>query len=314
VKGKAAAAPAQEQKQTQQKPAAKPAAKPVTAAAASSKPAAKPVLAAAAAPAVKGGAAKPQQAAAAPAPAAAPAKVAGGKVPESVLKKRRTVDEIKAKKAVRAAEKSKKAKTTRRVIFKRAEKYVKEYRIKEKETIRLKRQAKNNLGFYVPPAAKVLLVVRIRGINRMAPKSKKILQLLRLRQIGNAVFVRVNKATMNMINVVEPYITYGPPTVATVQNLIYKRGHAKVDRQRIPIATNAVIANSLGKFDIICVEDLIHEITTCGPHFKEANNFLWPFKLSAPLGGFVQKRRHYSEGGDAGNREEDINQLVARMN
>jgi large subunit ribosomal protein L7e len=26
------------------------------------------------------------------------------------------------------------------------------------------------------------------------------------------------------------------------------------------------------------IEDLIHEICTAGKHFKEASNFLWPFK------------------------------------
>ncbi|KAG0470733.1 hypothetical protein HPP92_016803 [Vanilla planifolia] len=45
----------------------------------------------------------------------------------------------------------------------------------------------------------------------------------------------------------------------------------------------------IGKHVIICMEDLIHEIFTVGPHFKEANNFLWPFKLKAPSGGL--KRR-----------------------
>lgn len=41
------------------------------------------------------------------------------------------------------------------------------------------------------------------------------------------------------------------------------------------------ILQNLGKFNIICMEDLIHEIVTVGPHFKEANNFLWPFQLSS---------------------------------
>jgi hypothetical protein len=36
----------------------------------------------------------------------------------------------------------------------------------------------------------------------------------------------------------------------------------------------------LGAKNILCVEDLIHEIYTVGPAFKEASNFLWPFKLS----------------------------------
>ncbi|GAU15290.1 hypothetical protein TSUD_03570 [Trifolium subterraneum] len=60
--------------------------------------------------------------------------------------------------------------------------------------------------------------------------------------------------------------------------------------------------------------DLIHEILSVGPHFREANNFLWPFKLKAPLGGLKKKRNHYVEGGDAGNREDKINELIRRMN
>ena len=71
---------------------------------------------------------------------------------------------------------------------------------------------------------------------------------------------------------------------------------------------------ALGQYDILGTEDLIHEIVTVGPHFKEANNFLWPFKLSAPNGGLTKKRLHYVEGGDAGNREDKLNALIRRMN
>lgn len=48
-------------------------------------------------------------------------------------------------------------------IFKRAEKYVKEYRQKERDLIRLKRQAKQHGNFYVPPEPKLAFVIRIRG-------------------------------------------------------------------------------------------------------------------------------------------------------
>merc|ERR1719261_911824 len=110
-----------------------------------------------------------------------------------------------------------------------------------------------------------------------------------------------------MLKLVEPYVTYGPPSRRTVHELIYKRGYGKVNKQRIPLTDNQIIQKALGQYNIICVEDLIHEIVTCGPHFKQANNFLWPFKLSSPLGGYKSKRRHFAEGGDAGNREEFIN-------
>ena len=57
----------------------------------------------------------------------------------------------------------------------------------------------------------------------------------------------------------------------TVRELIYKRGYGKVNRQRIPLSNNSVIENSLGKYDILSVEDLVHEIFTVGPNFKQAS-------------------------------------------
>jgi hypothetical protein len=191
---------------------------------------------------------------------------------------------------------------------------------------------------------------------------------------------------MTMLQFIEPYVTYGKPSLKTINDLVYKRGFGKVMKQRVPLTHNSVIEKvlffpcptklhplysilsvsgrnlvppplfahlapplflthlspllfsilspdlfpsllsslnflscnsslqALGEHDIICMEDLIHEIHTCGPHFKQANNFLWPFKLSNPLGGFKNKGIHFSEGGDAGNREELINKLVGRMN
>ena len=62
------------------------------------------------------------------------------------------------------------------------------------------------------------------------------------------------------------------------------------------------------------MEDLIHEIYTAGPAFKQASNFLWPFQLNTPKGGLSIKRRHFVEGGQYGDREHYINNLVRRMN
>lgn len=55
----------------------------------------------------------------------------------------------------------------------------------------------------------------------------------------------------------------------------------QVDKSRIPLINNGIIEQALGKHNIICIEDLIHEIYTVGPAFKQASNFLWPFKLSS---------------------------------
>lgn len=153
------------------------------------------------------------------------------------------------------------------------------------------------------------------SISKMAPKPRKTLQLLRLLQINNGVFVRLTKATSEMLKIVEPYIAYGYPNLKTVRELVYKRGYGKIDKQRIPLTDNQIIEDHLGKYGIVCMEDLIHEIYTVGANFKQASNFLWPFKLSNPNGGFrPRKFKHFVEGGDLGNREEKINALVKSMN
>jgi len=118
---------------------------------------------------------------------------------------------------------------------------------------------------------------------------------------------------MNMLRKVEPYVTYGYPSRSTISKLVYKRGYVRVGRSRIPITDNLIIEQSLGKFGITCTEDLIEELYQCGPHFKEANNFLWSFKLNNPKGGWNNKNHPYQKDGDWGNREEQINQLVDRM-
>jgi 60S ribosomal protein uL30 len=233
-------------------------------------------------------------------------------VPESVQKKQATAATIQKQQDKEDKELKSRLGDIEKVATANAEKYIKEYLAYDKEQIDLRRKAKASGNIYVPPGAKVAVVMRIRGIIGIHPKVGRILQLLRLRQINNVVFVKLNKATLTMLNWVEPYISYGYPSVKTVKNLVYKRGFAKVERQRIPIMNNLIVDQNLGEFGIRCVEDLIHEIVTVGPHFKQANNFLWPFKVSNPKGGFSHKKFHYNQGGDAGNRGDLINQLLAR--
>jgi large subunit ribosomal protein L7e len=230
------------------------------------------------------------------------------------LKKRKREEQWALEKKEALEKKRQEAREKKKAIVQKARQYAEEYEAQDKELVQLKREARLKGGFYVSPEAKLLFIVRIRGINAMHPKTRKILQLLRLRQIFNGVFLKVNKATINMLRRVEPYVTYGYPNLKSVRELIYKRGYGKLNKQRIPLSDNSIIEQALGSHGIICIEDLVHEIMTVGPHFKEANNFLWPFKLSAPLGGLKKKRNHYVEGGDAGNREDYINELIRRMN
>jgi large subunit ribosomal protein L7e len=234
-------------------------------------------------------------------------------VPETHLKKRTRNAKLAESRKRWVAKRQETAKAKAAEYAKRGEAHYKKFAAEQKELVSLKRKARAEGSFYVPAESKVILIIRIRGINNMAPGPKKILQLFRLRQLHNATLVRVNRATLNMIKKIEPFITFGYPTRQTISNLVYKRGYGKINKQRIPITSNEVVEKVLGQHKIICVEDLITELYTCGTHFKEANNFLWSFKLASPKGGFNNKRHPFIKGGDWGMREEKINQLVAQM-
>ena len=223
-------------------------------------------------------------------------------------KEKETVEYNKKKEQLLAEEKARAER-----ILARSKQYAAELVANEKALIEAKEKAAAEGGFYVPAEAKMAFLIRIRGITAMAPKVRKILQLLRLRQKGNAVFVKLNKATIEMIKKVEPYIAYGYPSPAVVRELILKKGYAKINNERIALTNNAIVAAALKQFGMESVEDVAHEIYTVGPQFANATRFLWPFKMNQPKGGWREIRRHYVEGGDYGNREELIDELILRM-
>ena len=73
---------------------------------------------------------------------------------------------------------------------------------------RLGREARKEGNYYVPADPKLAFVMRIRGINQVSPKVKKVLQLFRLRQINNGVFIKLNKATINMLRICGKWSEY----------------------------------------------------------------------------------------------------------
>ncbi|XP_054978419.1 60S ribosomal protein L7-like isoform X2 [Sorex araneus] len=230
-------------------------------------------------------------------------------VPETLKKKRKNFAELKIKCLRKKFAQKMLRKARRKLIYEKAKLYHKEYKQMYRTEIRMVRMARKVGNFYVPTEPKLAFVIRIIGINGVSPKVRKVLQLLRLRQIFNGTFVKLNKASINMLRILEPYVAWGYPNLKSVNELIYKHGYGKIHKKRI-----ALIARTLAKYGIVCMEDLIHEIYTVGKRFKEANNFLWPFKLSSRRGGMKKKTTHFVEGEDAGHREDQINRLIRPMN
>lgn len=72
-----------------------------------------------------------------------------------------------------------------------------------------------------------------------------------------------------------------------------------VDGAKKPLSDNVTVEKLLGKRNIICLNDLSHEIYNVGPHFKDAKKIFCPFSLSSPVTGFEKKtlKTHAQERG-----------------
>eukprot|EP01134_Creolimax_fragrantissima_P008322 CFRG8322T1 len=260
------------------------------------------------------------------------------KVSEVVIRKRKSIAEVKAKRSEQVKNQQIKAKASRgrKAVFKRAETFVREHRAKSADNMRLRRIAKTEKAKKLQlktaspetesnkvvvkdntPAVglPVVFAIRLLPMKGTCADTRKSLMRLRLWQLNSGVFVRLDERNAKLLQKVSPYVAWGKPDNKTIRELVVKRGVAKINGKRTAITDNALIEKELGEKGLICLDDIIHEITVCGEHFNEANNFLWPFKLSQPKQ--VKKFKkvvHHKELGVGGDRGDGINELIQGLN
>jgi large subunit ribosomal protein L7e len=100
-------------------------------------------------------------------------------------------------------------KAKRKLIYEKAKHYHQEYKQMYRTEVCVARKARKTGNFYVPAELKLMFVIRIRGTKGVNPKICKVLQLLCLGQNFNGTFVKLNKASINMLRIMEPYIALG---------------------------------------------------------------------------------------------------------
>ncbi|KVH93887.1 Ribosomal protein L30, ferredoxin-like fold domain-containing protein [Cynara cardunculus var. scolymus] len=202
-------------------------------------------------------------------------------VSEIVLKKRKSNEDWANRRKEQLEQRVKKSKRDNFVI-KKPEQFIREYRDKESDLIKMKHRGKRAIKASMFPHSKLLFVIRIQG------------------SVTNDDICEI---------VVLVY-----PNLKSVNELIYKKGLAKVNKQIFPLTDNNIIEQALSEHGIICIEDIVKEIANVGPHFKEVCNFLCPFSLNKPEKALQGKKRPFRDGGDSGNREDQINELIGKMN
>jgi len=196
----------------------------------------------------------------------------------SVLKKKKSLERMDAERKERRDRerklKIKERDAAPRIHFLRPEQLVRVYRQNQGQSVRLARVQKARRFFSEPTDLadpKLALVVRIRGIHGMTTKIKKLLSYLRLRHNHTAAFVQLTPNSMHILNLLEPFVTYGFPNLKTIRELVTKRGYTKINGQRVALTDNTIIENALGNWNVVCLEDIVHEVFTCGPAFKHVN-------------------------------------------
>ncbi|KAL6996711.1 hypothetical protein U1Q18_006839 [Sarracenia purpurea var. burkii] len=132
----------------------------------------------------------------------------------------------------------------------------------------MKHRGKRKRRALLSAESKLLFIIRIGGKNDMHPKTRKILYSLRLRRIFSGVFLKANDRVMKILQMVEPYITYGPGK---------KTGCFKEP----------------GKYGIVGMEDIVNEVATVGHHFKEVSHFLCPFNTQWARKGIAGKEKAF---------------------
>ena len=200
--------------------------------------------------------------------------------------------------------------------FKRVEKFLAAARRKQKSVKRLIRRTRAIHHQELMPEGhenKIYFVIRTVGNYGIDPQVRRVLRRLRVEKENTGAFVRVTPATIKMLNIVSRYITWGIPNTKNIHNLLHKRGHGTIRSAVRALTSNADIEKALGKYGIICLDDIVHELTTCGSNFEVLNAWLEPFKLHVPPGGWKSRFTPFTEGGESGDRGDAINELLKHM-
>lgn len=188
----------------------------------------------------------------------------------------------------------------------------------------------------------LLFVLRIKGpINIKIPhKPFTVLKLLRLEELNTGVFLKLNATTFPLLKMIAPYIVCGKPALKSVRSIIQKRstvlyrrpaisGEEEEEEKEIILNDNNIVEETLGEYGIVCIDDIIHEISSLSVYFSNCNFFLQPFKLSREVSGFsaINKLRKLeskeklkdilsglSNSGNAPVIQVDIDAFIDRLN
>jgi large subunit ribosomal protein L7e len=215
-------------------------------------------------------------------------------ISETLLKKRRSLDELAYKRSVTVGKQTKRKKAVRGedVKIKRPEQFMRESRIKagsQQKMLRKQRKAAARTNLGVPVKASVGFAVRIHEGRHSSEDIKSELRKLGLNKKYDGCFVRLDQAGITKLRALDSYVAYGYISQKAVEELVHRRAFTVAGGSKRPLSDNLTVENLLGSKGILCLSDLSHEIFNVGAHFADALEVLCPFKLANPLGTYEKR-------------------------
>ncbi|BAB59492.1 ribosomal protein large subunit L7 [Thermoplasma volcanium GSS1] len=152
----------------------------------------------------------------------------------------------------------------------------------------------------------MLAVIRIRGRTGIKQDIEDTAHLLRLNRINHLVLLQEDAVTKGMLQKVKDYVTWGEIDVDTLEVLLKNRclfkGRRKLTEEELKDVTG------FGSY-----RDLAKALVDGKIKFSEINDVVPVIRLNPPYKGYEAIKTSYRNGGSAGYRGKDINNLIRRM-
>jgi large subunit ribosomal protein L30 len=153
---------------------------------------------------------------------------------------------------------------------------------------------------------RAILVIRLRGVQNLNPKTKDTLKYMRLNRVNHAVVLPETPTTKGMLQVGKDYVTWGEVDAKTLASVIANRGRLVGDK---PI-TDAHVAKGT---PFKTIGALAEAIVAGKFHYNDVPDVKPIFRLHPARKGLEGIKRSVQIGGALGYRGKDINELLGRM-
>lgn len=221
------------------------------------------------------------------------------KVAETVLKRRHEDLQEKAERAkeMRRLKRARKISLQTNTV-KSAQHFVKKALAAAQDRKRLRVQRNRVPKQQRKPQARLYCVVR----NHRKGGCKETLAALAslgLTRPYSCTLIPNDEAATKLLRAVSPFVFYGLPSPTTVRRLFITRGRMQTEEgegeEGVPLSDNVMIEEAFGSFGVLCLEDLLDEVISCGPHFGEIMQRVGHFQLASlkAVEGLEARRMEY---------------------